>query len=117
MGGSLTATSSGIAGEGSTFRLTLPVVPTVLPDAIPSPELRSLRGCRVLVVDDNATNRRILTTLLRRWEVDAAATASPLEAVAWVRDGQTFDVAVLDLLIVDLASHALDPRLRGARNG
>ena len=97
MGGSLTATSSGIAGEGSTFRFQLPARATTLPDAAPKPMPRSLRGCRVLVVDDNATNRRILTTFLGRWGVEAAATASPLEAIAWVRAGQTFDVAVLDL--------------------
>jgi GAF domain-containing protein/CheY-like chemotaxis protein len=115
MGGALTATSSGIAGEGSMFRLTLPVVTTTLPDAVPPPELRSLRGCRVLVVDDNATNRRILTTLLRRWEVDAAATASPLEAVAWVRDGQSFDVAVLDLLMPERNGIELAGDLRDLR--
>ena len=115
MGGALTATSSGIPGEGSTFRLTLPVVPAVLPDAVPPPELKSLRGCRVLVVDDNATNRRILTTLLRRWDVEAAATASPLEAVGWVRDGQTFDVAVLDLLMPERNGIELAGDLRDLR--
>jgi GAF domain-containing protein/CheY-like chemotaxis protein len=115
MGGSLTATSSGVEGEGSTFRLTLPFRAATLPDAIPAPPLKSLRGCRVLVVDDNATNRRILTTLLQRWEVEAMATASPLEAIGWVRDGQMFDVAVLDLLMperdgIDLAADLRDLR-------
>ncbi len=113
MGGSLTATSSGIAGEGSTFRLVLPARETTLPDAVPAEPLRSLRGCRVLVVDDNATNRRILTTLLGRWEVETAATASPLEALAWVRAGEAFDVAVLDLLMperdgIELATDLLE---------
>ncbi|MBA2381195.1 MAG: GAF domain-containing protein, partial [Chloroflexi bacterium] len=99
MGGELTATSSGIAGEGSVFRLRIPARATTLPDTVPAPVLRSLRGCRVLVVDDNATNRRILTSLLKRWEVESSATASPLEAIRWVREGQSFDVAVLDLLM------------------
>jgi hypothetical protein len=58
MGGSLTATSSGIAGEGSVFRLTLPAQATTLPDAAPAASERSLRGCRVLVVDAGASNRR-----------------------------------------------------------
>ncbi|HEX2754799.1 MAG TPA: GAF domain-containing protein, partial [Candidatus Limnocylindrales bacterium] len=115
MGGALTATSSGVAGEGSTFRLTLPVEVTVLPDAVAPPPIRSLRGCRVLVVDDNATNRKILTTLLQRWEVDAAATASPLEAIGWVRAGQTFDVAVLDLLMPERDGIELAGDLRDLR--
>ncbi|HEY8438416.1 MAG TPA: ATP-binding protein, partial [Candidatus Limnocylindrales bacterium] len=99
MGGSLTATSSGVEGEGSTFRLVLPATATTLPDAPPPPPERSLRGCRILVVDDNATNRRILTSFLTRWGVESAATASPLEAIAWVRDGQSFHGAVLDFLM------------------
>ncbi len=111
----LTATSSGIAGEGSVFRLSLPVQVTTLPDAVPMPEPRSLRGCRVLVVDDNSTNRRILTTLLQRWEVEAAATASPLEAIEWVRAGQGFDVAVLDLLMPERDGIELAGDLRDLR--
>ncbi|HUQ79376.1 MAG TPA: GAF domain-containing protein [Patescibacteria group bacterium] len=97
MGGSLTATSSGIAGEGSTFRLRVPARATALPEAASLPQPGSLVGCRVLVVDDNATNRRILTSLLGRWGVDAAGTASPLEAIAWMKAGREFDLAALDL--------------------
>ncbi|HET7473875.1 MAG TPA: GAF domain-containing protein [Candidatus Limnocylindrales bacterium] len=99
MGGTLTATSSGVSGEGSTFCLRLPAVATTLPDAPPAPPQRSLRGCRVLVVDDNATNRRILASFLERWGVDAAATESPLQAIEWVRGGREFDAAVLDFLM------------------
>jgi len=115
MGGTLTASSTGVSGEGSVFRLVLPVRATTLPDARPSRPGRSLRGCRVLVVDDNATNRRILTTVLDRWGVDSAATASPLEALAWVRDGQAFDVAVLDLLMPAIDGLELAGDLRDLR--
>jgi GAF domain-containing protein/DNA-binding response OmpR family regulator len=97
MGGSLTATSSGSAGEGSTFRLRIPARATTLPDATPAPQPGSLVGCRVLVVDDNATNRRILTSLLGRWGIEATGTASPLEALAWMKAGREFDLAALDL--------------------
>ncbi|HEV7809278.1 MAG TPA: GAF domain-containing protein, partial [Candidatus Limnocylindrales bacterium] len=45
MGGSLTAASTGVSGEGSTFRLVLPAVATVLPDAPPPAPERSIRGC------------------------------------------------------------------------
>jgi GAF domain-containing protein/DNA-binding response OmpR family regulator len=99
MGGTLTATSSGLAGEGSVFCLRLPAQATALPDAPPRAPERSLRGCRILVVDDNATNRRILASFLERWGVESAVTDSPLEAIDWVRDGREFDVAVLDFLM------------------
>jgi CheY-like chemotaxis protein len=115
MGGTLTAESSGVVGEGSRFCLAIPVRPTVLPDAVPAAQPRSLHGCRVLVVDDNATNRRILTTFLQRWEVEAAATASPTEAIDWVRAGQTFDVAVLDMLMPEKDGVELAADLRDLR--
>jgi CheY-like chemotaxis protein len=71
----------------------------VLPDAPARPPERSLRGCRILVVDDNATNRRILASFLERWGVESAVTESPLEALDWVRGGREFDAAVLDFLM------------------
>jgi signal transduction histidine kinase/CheY-like chemotaxis protein len=115
MGGSLTATSTGVTGEGSTFRLVLPAVVTTLPDAPPAAPERSLSGCRVLVVDDNATSRRILTTFLHRWGVEASASASPLEAIGWVQEGQTFDVAVLDMLMPERDGVELAADLRELR--
>ncbi|MFL5770551.1 MAG: GAF domain-containing protein [Chloroflexota bacterium] len=102
MGGSLTATSTGVLGEGTTFRLVLPVEATTLPDARPPAPERSIRGCKVLVVDDNATNRRIIAGFLDRWGVDGAATASPNEAIRWMREGREFDAAVLDFLMPEL---------------
>jgi signal transduction histidine kinase/DNA-binding response OmpR family regulator len=98
MGGTLTASSAG-TGTGSTFRLVLPVEATTLPDAPPPQPERSIRGCRILVVDDNATNRRIIAGFLERWGVVGEATASPAEALSWVRDGREFDAAILDLMM------------------
>ena len=53
-------------------------------------------------MDDNATNRRIVGTLLERWGIAAEATASSTEALAWVEDGRAFDLAVLDLHLPDM---------------
>ena len=61
-----------------------------------------LRGKRALIVDDNATNRRILSLQLQSWHMVPQDTASPFEALAWLREGQAFDVAVLDMQMPDL---------------
>ena len=76
-------------GDGSTFRFTS-VRRAPPPSARPAPTPRpaaqpSLRGKRVLVVDDNATNRRILAAHLAAWGMPARATESPREALGWGR--------------------------------
>jgi GAF domain-containing protein/DNA-binding response OmpR family regulator len=115
MGGTLSAKSSGVPGEGSTFRLVLPVTATTLLDAPEPPPERSIRGCCVLVVDDNATNRRIIEGFLKRWGVEGSATASPTEAIGWVREGREFDAAILDFLMPELDGVELAEAFRALR--
>jgi CheY-like chemotaxis protein len=85
-------------GPGSVFHFT------VQTKAAPHPRrayLRehqpNLRGKRVLIVDDNATNRRILVLQTKAWGMEPVETAFPLEALEWIRQGTyTFDLALLD---------------------
>ncbi len=75
MDGSITAQSAGVAGQGSTFRLTFAAdVDESTPAPGPAIDY-DLSGRHVLVVDDNAANRRILVTLLERWGMTSEATA------------------------------------------
>jgi signal transduction histidine kinase/DNA-binding response OmpR family regulator len=86
-------------GRGSTFWFTtrfskqLGVRPTAAPMA-------ALAGRRVLVVDDNATNRNILHYQLASWGIHDVSVASGVEALAAMRaaavDGMLFDLAILD---------------------
>jgi signal transduction histidine kinase/CheY-like chemotaxis protein len=114
MDGSLDAESAGVAGEGATFHLVIradeaaDLVPAVARPAT------DLRGCRVLIVDDNATNRRILRAHVGRWEMTTADTASPLEALAWVRAGEEFDLAILDMHMHELDGVELAEAIRDA---
>jgi len=85
-------------GEGSTFHFTIVVDPCAAkPRPWLTPGQANLGGRRILIVDDNATNRRILTTVAAGWGMEPRAAATPHEALAWLRDGQLFDVAVLDM--------------------
>jgi len=98
MGGKITVTSE--AGAGSEFSFTIPAVASGVPVRVHrdlSGVQPTLRGKRVLVVDDNATNRRIVTVHLDTWGMPARATESPLEALEWLKAGERFDVAILDM--------------------
>ncbi|MDQ2964286.1 MAG: response regulator, partial [Chloroflexota bacterium] len=117
MGGSLVVDSSGVPGEGSTFVFTLVVEAGVA--SAPAAALRTqpveLLGRRVLIVDDNATNRRILTAQLGRWGMETRETGSSAEALAWVEAGELFDLALLDHLMPGLDGLALTQAIRTAR--
>ena len=95
MGGRIWADSE--VGAGSTFHVVVPVEP--LPDvgaAVACRGVEALAGKRVLIVDDNATNRRILMLQAEKWGLDAVAVTSAIEAlVALEREGP-FALAILD---------------------
>jgi CheY-like chemotaxis protein len=94
MGGTMSVESS--PGEGSIFRFTIEAEAAPLPSRAFEREVASLRGKRVLIVDDNATNRDILTRHATVWGMDARQTGSPVEALGWIRGGERFDVVILD---------------------
>ena len=117
MGGGLEVESSGAAGEGSAFTFTFVAEEAAALGPVTRAGLQpvELAGRRVLVVDDNATNRRILAAQLGRWGMEVRQTASPNEALAWVEGGERFDLALLDHLMPELDGLALAEALRSAR--
>jgi CheY-like chemotaxis protein len=116
MNGSLTAESTGKPGEGSTFRLTvrLPSAPAAALPAVPARRTVELAGKRALIVDDNATNRRILKAQLARWDIGVRDTASPEEALKWIRAGEHFDICLIDLFMPVMDGVALGDAIRAA---
>ncbi|WP_172457581.1 response regulator [Pseudonocardia sp. N23] len=109
MGGTVVVDSE--PGRGSTFTATLVGEPATRPGTAPDGPVESLRGRTALVVDDNATNRRILVAHCKAWGMQARAAATAEEALAWVRDGARFDVVVTDLLMPGLDGATLAARL------
>ncbi len=116
MDGTAWAESSGVPGEGSTFHITLEAGIT---DMTPTALRRdgSFDGRRALVVDDNETNRRLMSALLGAWGMQTVLAPGAEQAMAALVDGR-IDVAVLDMLMpdvdgLDLAAdiHAKEPNL------
>ena len=111
MGGELWAESE--EGQGSTFHVTLEADEAALaarPEAAGS-EGR-LEGRRVLVVDDNATNREIVSRQVKAWGMHADASDDPSDALARIRKGDQFDVAVIDMQMPGMDGLALAREIR-----
>ena len=117
MGGRMWATSDGI-GKGATFHFTIRAPLAELP-----PQSRrefigtqpELQGRRVLVVDDNATNRRVLDLQMGKWGMVPRATESPAQALHWVEDGESFDLAILDMHMPEMDGLQLAQRIHAGR--
>src|SRR5690606_18859856 len=74
-----------------------------------------VEGRRALVVDDNATNRRVLTLQTAKWGMTARATESPREALRWLADGERFDLAILDMHMPEMDGVALAREIRARK--
>jgi CheY-like chemotaxis protein len=71
-----------------------------------------LAGKRLLVVDDNATNRRILKLQAEAWGMLVRAAESGAEALHWIDQGVAFDIAVLDMQMPAMDGAQLAASLR-----
>ena len=120
MGGKLSVKSS--LGQGSAFSFDIPFTPGVAQHQ--PPVTLDLQGLSVLIVDDNATNLRLLSRLLKKWGMNPTAADNATQALeiatAAQRNGQPFRLALVDGMMptmdgFELAAKFQDlPELSGA---
>ena len=104
-------------GQGSNFHFTILVksVPGSLPVDQPysQPQLATKR---LLIVDDNSTNRNILTLQGQSWGMLTCAAESGVEALESLRQEEPFDIAILDMQMPEMDGLTLAAEIRKLPN-
>ena len=81
-----------------------------------APAPAELKGKRLLVVDDNAANREVVRRQSTAWGMVVRDTGSPGEALEWIRRGDPFDVAILDMQMPEMDGLTLAAEIRRSRD-
>ncbi|HKJ37784.1 MAG TPA: GAF domain-containing protein, partial [Anaerolineales bacterium] len=115
MGGGMHAESEGI-GEGSKFIFNIKAESANIPERKTARDVKgiqsALEGKTVLIVDDNATNRRILKLQTEKWGMTSRETEFPREAIQWIQDGEHFDLIITDMHMPELDGLMLTREIR-----
>jgi signal transduction histidine kinase/CheY-like chemotaxis protein/HPt (histidine-containing phosphotransfer) domain-containing protein len=115
MGGAMWAESE--PGEGATFHIELSAKEAEVPARTAARgHLPELSGKRILIVDDNATNREIVTRQTRSWEMEPLAVEGSFEALELISAGERFDVALLDTMMPGMDGITLAHEIRKYRD-
>jgi CheY-like chemotaxis protein len=109
LGGEIQLTNTSTKGSCFGFSINAPSAPA--PEGQPVARTREhlhidLANRHVLIVDDNETNRRILSNQLGRWGMICHCFERPADALAYVRDAGQADVALLDMMMPEM--HGVD---------
>ncbi|HET9377875.1 MAG TPA: response regulator [Chthoniobacterales bacterium] len=112
-------------GKGSTFWFTAQLEKQVGATEFPAATRYDLGKLRVLVVDDNGTNRQILRHQLTAWKMLPSSASDGHEALRMLRtaatDGLAYDLALLDVQMPEMDGFTLarsikaDPAIAGTR--
>ena len=99
-------------GRGTTFFFTIQTPATAGKDFLPHFEEGALAGRKILIVDDNDTNLKILAKRCEKWGLHVTQINHPLKALAVLRNGYRPELAILDMNMPVMDGVALASAIR-----
>ncbi|MFT5193304.1 MAG: PAS domain S-box-containing protein [Cellvibrionaceae bacterium] len=111
MGGQMWVES--VFGKGSTFHFTFDLTAAqdiIIPKLEKPPELA---GKRLLIVDDNETNRMILIRQTMLWGMLPEAASSGEEALRWLNEKRDYDLAIIEMNMPKMDGCMLASEIQG----
>jgi signal transduction histidine kinase/CheY-like chemotaxis protein len=112
-------TLAGNPAGGSTFRVVIPLevaAAETLPTSEADPSPRQLSDRRVLIVDHSDPHRQMLRQHCESWGMSVVDTGSALQALHWTKNGEAFEIALIDAALPDLDAASLVRQLRAVRD-
>ncbi len=114
MGGAIGVDST--PGQGCTFHFTVRMAKQQAQSQERPSGKGSLLGRRLCIVDDNATNRKILEHHASQWGLRTASASDGFQALTLLKEaaasGQAFDIAILDLFMPQMDGFELARTIR-----
>ena len=115
MGGSIGVNS--IEGRGSTFWFTVVFEKQSRQESLPKINMMDIKDKNILIVDDNATNRKWLSILLKKWGCRSSEAASAKQALELLEEGifqkVPYDIALLDMQLPEIDGETLGRTIKG----
>jgi len=105
-----------LSSQGGSITLFVPMQPDTEESLTAGDGDSSLKGLKVLIVDDNATLRSVIEKQLKRWGVTSDSTYSGKEALAMMRtehrNGEPYDIVIIDHDMPVMSGLQLAERIR-----
>ncbi len=114
MGGKIWVASA--VGKGADFQFIVPLLPANdVPSPVAQTPVHDLSGVHVMIVDDNATNRWILSEQTRSWGMVPREVRSGADALAVEESGERIDLVLLDVQMPGMDGYTIAGELRARR--